>query len=178
MFAWAGSGIVEPLHLLFSAMWRYNTTPEHMTDVLVKYIPKHSCPSLDISEYRSISLISCLGKRYTMGWLPSLTNTQQPHITKHQGAFPKGTGALEQAGLATQLLQERREQGIQTYAAFIDLEKCYDTVWREGLYSPFFTAMASRASCPGTSRAGWKTPGPPQSGMARWARGSRRGTLL
>ena len=68
------------------------------------------------------------------GLAPELTDKLQPHITKHQGAFQKGTGALEQAWLATQLLQERREQGIETHAALTDLEKCYDTVWREGLY--------------------------------------------
>ena len=32
------------------------------------------------------------------------------------------------------MLQERREQGIETHAALTDPEKCYDTVWREGLY--------------------------------------------
>ena len=128
MIAWAGAGIAEPLRLLFTAMWTSNTTPENMSDVPVKYIPKHSRPSLEISEYRPISLISCLGKLYTMVWLPSLTGKLQPHITKHQGAFQKGTGALEQAWLATQLLQERREQGIETHAALTDLEKCYDTV--------------------------------------------------
>ena len=134
MIAWAGSGIVEPLRLLFTAMWTPNTAPEPMTDVLVKYIPKHSRPSLEISEYRPISSISCLGKLYTIVWLPSLTDKLQPHITKHQGTFQKGTGALEQAWLATQLLQERRAQGIETHVALTDLEKCYDTVWREGLY--------------------------------------------
>ena len=130
------TGIVEHLRirLLFTIMWRSNTTPEHMTDFLVKYIPKHSRPSLEISEYRPIPLISCLGKLYTMVWLPSPTDKLQPHITKHQGAPQKATGALEQAWLATQLLQEGREQGIGTHAALTDLEECYDTVWREGLY--------------------------------------------
>ena len=74
MLAWAGSRIVEPLRLLFTAMWDSNTTSKHMVEVLVKYIPKHSRPSLEISEYRTISLISCLGKLYTMVWLPSLTD--------------------------------------------------------------------------------------------------------
>ena len=115
-------------------MWDSNTTPEHMAEVLVTYIPKHSRPSLEISEYRPISLISCLGKLYTMVWLPSLIDKLQLHITKHQGAFQKGMGALEQAWLATQLLQERREQRVETHAALTNLEKCYDTVWREGLY--------------------------------------------
>ena len=69
-----------------------------------------------------------------MVWLPSLTDKLQPHITQHQGAFQKGTGALQQAWLAAQLLQERREQGIETHASLTDLEKCYDTVWREGHY--------------------------------------------
>ena len=78
MIAWAGARIVEPLRLLFIAMWASNTTPEHMTDVLVEYIPKHS---LEISGYMPISLISCLGKLYTMVWLPSLTDKLQPHIT-------------------------------------------------------------------------------------------------
>ena len=88
---------MEPLRFLFSAMWTSNTTPGHMMDVLVKYIPKHSRPSLEVSEYRPISLISCQGKLYTMVWPPSLSDKLQPHITKHQGAFQEGTGALEQA---------------------------------------------------------------------------------
>ena len=125
MLLWAGAAIVQPLKILFTAMWETNTTPDSMKEVLVKYIPKHSRPSLEISEYRPISLISCLGKLYTMVWLPCLTQKLQPHITKHQGAFQKGTGALEQAWLATQLLQERREQGLETHAALTDLEKCY-----------------------------------------------------
>ena len=122
MIAWAVAGIVEPLCLLFIAMWASNTTPEHMQDVLVKYMPKHTRPLLDVSEYRPISLVSCLGKLYTMVWLPSLTD-----ITKHQGA-------LEQARLATRLLQERREHDIETHVTLTDLEKCHDTSWREGLY--------------------------------------------
>ena len=134
MLVWAGLAIVQPLKLLFTAMWESNLTPNSMKEVLVKYIPKGSRPSLEISEYRPISLISCLGKLYTMVWLPSLTRKLQPHISGHQGAFQKGTGALEQAWLAAQLLQDRREQGLETHAALTDLEKCYDTVWREGLY--------------------------------------------
>ena len=66
MIAWTGPVIVEPLCLLFTAMWTSNITPEHMTDVLVKYIPKHSRPSLEIREYRPISLISYLGELYAM----------------------------------------------------------------------------------------------------------------
>ena len=63
-----------------------------------------------------------------MLWLPRRTDKLQHHITKHQGALQKGTVALEQAWLATQLIQERREQGIETHAALTDLQKCYDTV--------------------------------------------------
>ena len=109
-------------------MWDSNTTPEHMAEVLVTYIPKHSRPSLEISEYRPISLISCLGKLYTMVWLPSLIDKLQLHITKHQGAFQKGMWALDHAWPAAQLLQEKREQDIETHAALMDIEKCYDTV--------------------------------------------------
>ena len=90
MLLWAGAATVQPLKMLFTAMWETNTTPDSMKEVLVKYTPnKHSRPSLEISEYRPISLISCLRKLYTMVWLPSLTQKLQPHITKHQGAFQK-----------------------------------------------------------------------------------------
>ena len=69
-----------------------------------------------------------------MVWLASLTEKLQSHTTKHQGAFQNETGVLEQAWLATQLLRERREEGVETHAALTYQEKCYDTVWREGLY--------------------------------------------
>ena len=46
MLVWAGLAIVQPLKLLFTAMWESNLTPNSMKEVLVKYIPKGSRPSL------------------------------------------------------------------------------------------------------------------------------------
>ena len=69
-----------------------------------------------------------------MVWLPRLTSKLAPWNGRHQGAFQKGTVALEQAWMCMGLIREKVEGGGEAHVALIDLEKCYDNNWREGLY--------------------------------------------
>jgi hypothetical protein len=134
MLVWAGPNMISALLPLFSAMWQNNLLPTGLGDATLRYIPKGTKPSQEISGYRPISLTSCIGKLYTMVWLPKLTSKLAPWIGRHQGAFQKGTGALEQAWMCMELIREKVEGGGEAHVALTDLEKCYDNIWREGLY--------------------------------------------
>ena len=115
-------------------MWQNNLLPTGLGDATLRYIPKGTKPSQEISGYRPISLTSCIGKLYTMVWLPKLTSKLSPWIGRHQGAFQKGTGALEQAWMCMEMIREKVKAGGEAHVALTDLEKCYDNIWREGLY--------------------------------------------
>ena len=99
MLAWAGNALVPALRALFGYMWETAMVPKLLQETRVKYIHKGKTPMHEISGYRPISLISCLGKLYTMTWLPGLTATLMKLIAKEQGAFQKGIGSLKQAWL-------------------------------------------------------------------------------
>ena len=134
MLVWAGPNMISALLPLFSAMWQNNLLPTGLGDATLRYIPKGTKPAQEISGYRPISLTSCIGKLYTMVWLPKLTSKLSPWIGRHQGAFQKGTGALEQAWMCMEMIREKVKAGGEAHVALTDLEKCYDNIWREGLY--------------------------------------------
>ena len=69
-----------------------------------------------------------------MVWLPKLTSKLSPWIGRHQGAFQKATGALEQAWMCMEMIREKVKAGGEAHVALTDLEKCYANIWREGLY--------------------------------------------
>jgi hypothetical protein len=53
-------------------------------------------------------------------------------IVEEQGGFRPGRGTEDQLFVLTETLRMRT--GRTTYAAFIDVKKAYDTVWRNGLW--------------------------------------------
>lgn len=134
MIVWAGPAMLSALVPLFQAMWRCHLLPKGFGDATLRYIPKGTKPAQEISGYRPISLTSCIGKLYTLVWLPRLVSDLSPWIGRHQGAFQKGTGALEQSWLCMELIHEQVRKGGEAHVALTDLEKCYDNIWREGLY--------------------------------------------
>ena len=51
---------------------------------------------------------------------------------EEQGGFRPGRGTIDQLFVLTEILKSR--VGMSTHAAFIDVKKAYDTVWRQGLW--------------------------------------------
>ena len=98
------------LMALFSNMWNNNVVPAAMSKVRVAYIHKGKDPLPEISGYRPISLISCIGKMFTLMWLKPLTEAVAEKVGPMQGAFRKGTGATEQAWLLIELAYEQLDK--------------------------------------------------------------------
>ena len=119
MLVWAGPNMFSALLPLFSAMWQNNLLPTGLGDATLRYIPKGTEPSQEVSDYKPISLTSCVGKVHTMVWLPKLTSKLAPWVGRHQGAFQKGTGALEQAWMCMELIREKVEEGSALELNFI-----------------------------------------------------------
>ena len=83
---------------------------------------------------RGITLLSIVGKVYTRVLSDRVAQFAERSggIVEEQGGFRPGRGTEDQLFALTEILHSRGH--VTTYAAFIDVKKAYDTVWRDGLW--------------------------------------------
>ena len=67
-----------------------------------------------------------------------LLNKIKPNIEERlreqQAGFRGGRSTVDQIFALRQLVEKRWEYALPVYCAFMDLEKAYDSVWREGMW--------------------------------------------
>ena len=131
----------QSLHLalltLFNYLWRTETIPQAWLEAHTRLLHKGKKSKYEITDHRPISLIACIGKLFTMLWLPRLEQILDPHIVPHQMAGKEGASSEEAAWTLASIIDhhtkgQTRKQHM--YTCFADTETAYDTVWRDGLY--------------------------------------------
>ena len=138
MLVWGGDTVAKGLHKLFEKVWTTKHLPKPWREGTVKFLHKTGSPQ-EISNYRPICLISVIGKVFTRSWLPRLTRTLVPNLPIEQGCGRKGQGSAEHlwafVAMGEDVLHKKDVENTgEMYAMFADLHKCYDQVWRDGLY--------------------------------------------
>ena len=116
-----------------SVLWNAGTFPtswKEDTIILKKGKDRHSKTS-----YRSINLLSCLGKT-----MERMVNRRlQHHLEKNgllsasQSSFRKNRSTEDQVTLFTQDIENGFQQKMKRLAVFVDLTKAFNKVWKEGL---------------------------------------------
>ena len=106
--------------------------PDGWKMALIRLIPKSQDP-LSPLEFRPITLLSSIAK-----WMEGIVLNRlkkwisdekcQDFIHNLQGGFVEGRGCLEQAWLLQQIADEAYCSRRCVYAAFLDIEKAYDSV--------------------------------------------------
>ena len=84
----------------------------------------------DPANYRPLSITSCLGKLFTGTLNDRLMAFMIRKNIAHpfQGAFTRGRRGTDYIFLANTLINQAKFLGHSLYAAFIDLQKAYDSV--------------------------------------------------
>lgn len=96
-------------------------------------IPKPG-KNLQLPEsYRPIALLSCLSKIYERSILFHLQNSLAGKIREEQFAFRQNHSTTLQLTKLIDQISANLNQGIQTAAVFLDVEKAFDCVWHDGL---------------------------------------------
>ena len=96
-------------------------------------IPKIGKSSRRPSDFRPISLLSCVGKtmeRMVNRRLITLLE-EEGRLDDRQYAFRKGRGAGVYLGCLGEILDEARSNGHHVDIAALDIAKAYNTVWRD-----------------------------------------------
>ncbi len=92
---------------------------------------------LDPSNYRGITLSSCLGKLFSSILNNRIVEFLEGHglISKYQAGFRKDFRTSDNLFILSQLMKYYKEQDAPLYLCFIDLQKAFDKLWRPGLFA-------------------------------------------
>nr|XP_006824734.1 PREDICTED: RNA-directed DNA polymerase from mobile element jockey-like [Saccoglossus kowalevskii] len=119
-------------------LYNHVLTTEHYPQLwnINKITPIHKKGNaLDPSNYRGISTSSNIGKIFAIILNTRLINflEKQNIIHKNQAGFRKGHRTIDNILTIHTLIKMYQSRNKNLYACFIDLKKCFDTVWQDGL---------------------------------------------
>ena len=87
-----------------------------------------------VSNYRGITIMSALGKLYTRVLNKRLMDHLNPLLHEAQCGFRPDRNCMDHVLSASQVIQGRLRAGTTTYGLFLDGQKAFDSVWRDGLF--------------------------------------------
>jgi hypothetical protein len=127
--------VVTAICLLFNFVLDREVWPERWGTGVIFPIHKGDTP-LDPANFRPITLLSVVGKMF--GIIVNSRVMQYSEavgiISDEQGGFRSNRGCPDQVFIWREILASRKERGLPTFSAFVDVRKAYDTVWREQAY--------------------------------------------
>ena len=90
----------------------------------------------DPGNYRAITLLSVVGKVFCKILNDRLVQHLDEGQALHEGqaGFRKKRSCIDNVCTLNEIVQGRLREGKKTYAFFLDVQKAYDTVWRNGLW--------------------------------------------
>ncbi|GFN96569.1 reverse transcriptase [Plakobranchus ocellatus] len=120
---------------LFNAIWISGNIPKQFKHAVVIPIYKQGKDKKDPASYRLISLTSHLGKVLETIMNKRLTYHLEANnlISDTQAGFRKDRQTLDQIVALENSVKAAKTNSRTVGAIFLDLEKAYDTMWREGL---------------------------------------------
>ena len=80
---------------VFGACWEMKQMPEQWDTARVKYLYKGTGSRFEITNYRPISLVSCVAKLFTMVWLQRMQKVADNFLVAQQGCGRKRHGAVD-----------------------------------------------------------------------------------
>ena len=119
---------------LFNAIIEERTVPAEWKKAIIVPIFKNKGSKLDCGNHRGISLISVPSKVFMRILLNRIKPIVEERLREQQAGFRGGRSTIDQIFALRQVVEKRWEHALPIYCAFIDLEKAYDSVWRDGMW--------------------------------------------
>lgn len=130
---YGGAHMTEALALLFDICRSNEYTPKawHLVN-MVPIFKKGD--KYDQSNYRRISLLSCVYKLYARVLQRRLLSFLNEHIVEEQAGFCPGKGCDDNLCIMTDVMERKVANREPLYVALVDMRAAFDTVWRDGLW--------------------------------------------
>ena len=130
--------ICKPVMKAFNVILNSGHFPKSWRDGIIVPVYKHGS-HLDASNYRGITLSSCLGKLFCH----IINNRISSELERRNFLNPEQTGFRKNHRTSDHLYVLKTiidkyvlgsKNGSKIFACFIDLKKAFDTVWHDGLF--------------------------------------------
>ncbi len=131
----AGEPLVIPLTKLLTQIWTSGATPTSWG--LGTIVPIHKKDDrLVPANYRGICLLDIFYKTFAKILDGRIKKVVEGHgvLFEQQAGFRPGRGTRDQAHTLLRLIEKTMEYDKELFLCFVDLEKAYDSVPREGLF--------------------------------------------
>jgi hypothetical protein len=127
-------GDVLPLHLAQLFQMQFATETKAKTCGVITPIYKKADPT-EAKNYRPITLGSAVDKLYNSVLNARILTYLEDNEQLHDGqqGFRPGRSSIDNIYMLKTCLDARCQQKLDTHLLFVDIEKAYDTVWRNGL---------------------------------------------
>ncbi len=116
---------------LFQKCLERNRIPSIWSSAIIQPIPKSKDKDNRVPlNYRGISLLCCAAKLYSAVLSNRLTSffTANHTIVEEQNGFRKNRTCTDHVFTLNTIIKNRMEDGLDTFTAFIDLKKVFDSV--------------------------------------------------
>ena len=137
IFMYGGKELENATFKFFKEIWDSEVFPQEWSKGLIFPIFKGGPPEAkqDPLSYRGITLLSVVGKLYTIILKDRLEEwcEKQKIIAEEQAGFRKARSTIDHIFTLHEMIMCRRPS--KTYCCFLDIQKAYDRVWREGLWT-------------------------------------------
>ena len=127
MLKLADTTILNALVTLFNECLEQRKIPDEWNDATIILLHKKG-DRKDISNYRPISLLSCVYKIFTKVLTQRITNTLDENQPHEQGGFRKGFATSDHLQVVNQVVEKTNEYKIPLAIAFVDYSKAFDSV--------------------------------------------------
>ena len=81
-----------------------------------------------------MTLLSCLGKYFNSILNARFKKVSNKLISQIQAGFREGFSTMDHVFTIVSIINLYEKMGINLYVAFIDYQKAFDTIWRDGLW--------------------------------------------
>ncbi|MES9880670.1 MAG: reverse transcriptase domain-containing protein [Sedimenticola sp.] len=131
-YAYGGDRIYTYLGILVTAILNSGRIPKILKTGVVTPVHKKK-DTTNPNNYRGISVSTVVGKMVQILCLeilePLLADTQ----SGMQRGFTAGTSCINAALIVSEVLNENRDTGTETFLATLDAQKAFDVVWHQSL---------------------------------------------
>jgi hypothetical protein len=133
---YGGDAMCNALLLLFNRLWRTESWPAHWSLGLIVPIYKKNGAPEELENHRPITLLSIPSKLFEILLNTRLMQWVEANhaLSDEQGGFRSKRSCADQIFILHEVWSDRRERGLPTFAAFLDVKSAYDRVWRTGLW--------------------------------------------
>ena len=125
---------IELLYILFNKLYDDGIFPSSWAEGVIIPIFKKGERN-DTNNYRGITLLSILGKVFTIILNKRLTKWSEDNklVSENKAGFRKGFQTFDHIFTLQTLARSYLKGNKKLYVCFVDFKKAYDLVWRNGL---------------------------------------------